>query len=239
MARKKPDGESTSDLVKSAHVGGNAGQFPDILKLHVPNGSVIADVTFGKGVFWKNIDIEASEYTLHKSDINLNPPEGVRGSIDCRDLPFEDSELDCLVLDPPYQEGFYRDKPKQKAGQGTHRQMAEYYSNGTEKGMVNGKKWQAAVHEMYFQSSVEAFRVLKHKGIFIVKCQDAVSANKQHMTHVEIINYCRDLGFYCKDLFVTIRQGAASHSTMKNQHHARKNHSYFLVFVKTERSNPA
>ena len=222
--RKSPDGRSTSSLIQSAHIGNNAELFPSILRLHVPKGSVIADVTYGKGVFWNNVNLEENEYTLNATDIE--------NGVDCRDLPYDDESLDALVFDPPYMEGFYRDKDDQKAGSKSHSQISEYYSSGNESGSVNGKKWQEAVHEMYFQGSIEALRVIKNKGIFIVKCQDAVSANKQHMTHVEIINFCRKIGFYAKDLFVLVRHGKASASTIRTQKHARKNHSYFLVFQK-------
>jgi DNA modification methylase len=82
------------------------------------------------------------------------------------------------------------------------------------------------------KAGAEAFRVLKDGGIMIVKCQDEVSANRQWLTHVEIINHYEALGFYTKDLFVVVRVNKAGISRLKKQAHARKNHSYFLVFVK-------
>src|SRR5262249_20715334 len=51
-------------------------------------------------------------------------------------------------------------------------------------------------------------------------------------THVEIINEFESFGFYTKDLFVVVRQNQPGVSRLKKQVHARKNHSYFLVFVK-------
>lgn len=60
-----------------------------------------------------------------------------------------------------------------------------------------------------------------------------VSANKQHLTHVEIINEYTKHGLTIEDLFVMIRNNRPSISTLKKQVHARKNHSYFLVFRKT------
>jgi hypothetical protein len=39
-----------------------------------------------------------------------------------------------------------------------------------------------------------------------------------------------DMGFYCKDLFVLVRNNAPGVSRLLKQKHARKNHSYFLVF---------
>ena len=86
---------------------------------------------------------------------------------------------------------------------------------------------------MYYSAGCEAVRVLKSKGIMIVKCQDEVSANKQHLTHVEIINEYTKHGLTIEDLFVMIRNNRPSISTLKKQVHARKNHSYFLVFRKT------
>jgi hypothetical protein len=40
------------------------------------------------------------------------------------------------------------------------------------------------------------------------------------------------VGFYAQDLFVVVRSNRPAVSRMKKQVHARKNHSYFLVFVK-------
>jgi hypothetical protein len=40
------------------------------------------------------------------------------------------------------------------------------------------------------------------------------------------------LGFYTKDLFVVVRLNQPGVSRLKKQVHARKNHSYFIVFVK-------
>ena len=84
----------------------------------------------------------------------------------------------------------------------------------------------------YVQAGKEAHRVLKDNGVLIVKCQDAVSANRQHLTHVQIIAEYQSMVFYTKDLFVVVRKNRPAVSRIKNQVHARKNHSYFLVFVK-------
>jgi hypothetical protein len=86
--------------------------------------------------------------------------------------------------------------------------------------------------DLYVQAGKEAHRVLRKEGVLIVKCQDEVSANRQWLTHVEIINEYWSMGFYAKDLFVIMRTNKPSVSRIKQQRHARKNHSYFLVFVK-------
>lgn len=221
-AKRVQGGIATSDVVMSAFVSGNAEVFPQILDLHVPDGAVIADVTYGTGVFWKKVDL--SRYQLLATDLS--------DGIDARALPYEDESLDAWVFDPPYMEGLLRNKVEHKAGGGSHAAFREYYSNGNEKSQEGAPKWHAAVSDLYYKAGHEAARVLKPKGVAIVKCQDEVSANKQWLTHVEIINYYEQLGFYCKDLFVIVRQNKAVIARLKKQVHARKNHSYFLVFIK-------
>jgi len=224
---EKPKKLTTDDLILSAHEGRNADLFPKVLDLHVDTGAKIADVTYGKGVFWKNIPDTA--YDVHGTDIDpeKSPTDE---SVDCRDLPYDDNSFDCIVFDPPYAEGFFRRNKEMLAGGGSHDSFREAYSNG-EVLDTNGSKYHGAVQDVYFGGGVEAARVLKDNGTLIVKTQDEVSANTQELTHVQIINfYEQELGFYTKDLFVLVRSNTPHQTGMYNQVHARKNHSYFLVF---------
>jgi len=223
--RKSPDGVATSDLICSAHVGTNENVFPLVLSLHVPPESVVADVTYGTGIFWKNI--AKGKYKLYATDI--------KKGVDCRKLPYDDAAIDCVVLDPPYMEGLFRRDTGNLAGTGTYAAFRTTYSNGEQ--TVEGPKYHDAVLDLYFKTGREAFRVLRKYGILIVKCQDEVSANTQRLTHVEIINEYATMGFYTKDLFVVVRPNKPAVSRIIKQEHARKNHSYFLVFVKTEGGN--
>lgn len=218
--RKSPSGVKTTDLVFSSSVGDNAELFPRILQLHVKDGAKIADVTYGKGAFWKKVDLD--RYELLASDIKTGT--------DCRSLPYESSSIDCVVLDPPYMEGLYRDDDS-IAGNGTHSAFQDHYSNSERPDGIKSK-WHDAVVEMYVRAGVEAKRVLTSKGIFIVKCQDEVSAGVQRLTHVELILNYALMGYYTKDLFVITRSNKPGVSRVKSQLHARKNHSYFLVLCK-------
>jgi hypothetical protein len=219
--RRTQGGAPTTDIVVSATIGGNANVFPDILRLHVPKGSVVADVTYGKGVFWKQVPDD--DYIVLASDLQTGT--------DATELPYEDESLDALVLDPPYMEGLFRREQSHMAGTGTHAAFRKHYSNGQATG-GNGPKWHDAVLDLYHRAGAEAKRTLRIGGVFIVKCQDEVSANRQRLTHVELIGHFESNDFYCKDLFVVVRANRPGVSRVKKQVHARKNHSYFLVFVK-------
>lgn len=213
--RRVRNGQPTNELVFSAYLGGNEDTFPRILDLYVAPGSVIADVTYGMGVFWRNVP--AGRYKLLPTDIQTGT--------DCRDLPYDDAAIDCVVLDPPYMHS---------PGGTAHTVHAaferHYRNNGT--GNRTHKKYHEAVLDLYNEAGKEAHRVLRERGVLIVKCQDEVCANRQRFTHVEIIQSYEQLGFVAEDLFVVVRQNRPGVSRTIRQVHARKNHSYFLVFWK-------
>ncbi|MGB3684943.1 MAG: hypothetical protein WA991_03860 [Ornithinimicrobium sp.] len=226
--RRVAKGASTTQVVHSSRAGSNAPVFRDILEMFVPVGSVIADVTWGKGAFWTQVP--DGLYEVKATDL--------QGGVDCRNLPYEDNSLDALVLDPPYMEGLFRKETGHMAGEGTHSAFRERYSDGKATLHVEGApKWHDAVLDLYFKAGLEAQRVLRNYGVFIVKCQDEVSANRQRLTHVELINEWAD-GFYCKDIFVVTRNNKPGVTRLLRQEHARKNHSYFLVFVKRNPDHP-
>ncbi len=211
--RKSPDGISTNDLVFSAYVGTNDEVFPYVLSLYVAPGSVVADVTYGRGVFWRNVPRDA--YKLLASDLE--------SGVDCRNLPYQNECIDCVVFDPPYMH-----TPGGTAHV-NHQNYESYYKNNRAN---SEKKYHEAVLDLYFAAAREAWRVLKQEGIYIVKCQDEVCANQQRLTHVEVINELQTYGFVTEDLFVVMRNGKPGVSRILTQAHARKNHSYFLVFRK-------
>lgn len=211
--RKSPDGVATNDLVFSAYPGTNDEVFPHILCLYVPKGSVVADVTFGQGVFWRRVPDDA--YSLKPSDLTTGT--------DCRELPYQAASIDCVVFDPPYMH-----TPGGSAHV-EHQNYEAYYRNNR---VGSDKKYHEAVLDLYFSAAREAWRVLRSGGIYIVKCQDEVCANRQRLTHVEIINKLATYGFVAEDLFVVVRNGKPGVSRVLRQAHARKNHSYFLVFLK-------
>jgi hypothetical protein len=240
--RRVQGGQSSTQVILTAAVTGNAEMFAQIAQLHLPAGCTVADVTYGKGVFWQAVP--KGQYQLLFSDIaaktTLDPIHQIpiQNAIDCRSLPYSEASLDALVLDPPYMEGLFRREISQLAGAGTHQAFRHHYSS-SQTTHATDPKWHDAVLDLYLKAGLEARRVVRNGGTIIVKCQDEVSANKQRLTHVEIITAYESLGLYCKDLFVLVRVNRPNVSRLKTQVHGRKNHSYFLVFqkVKTKISN--
>ena len=211
------NGRATNDLVFSASTAGNDQVFLRILGLYVKPGSVVADVTVGKGVFWRQVPPE--DYEIRGTDIQTG--------VDCRNLPYDNGEIDCVVLDPPYMH-----TPGGTAyARRTHAAFEQHYRNNRSGGQT-ARKYHEAVLELYRDAGKEALRVLRDRGVFIVKCQDEVCSNRQRFTHVELMQAYGDMGFVAEDLFIVVRNNKPGVSRTIRQVHARKNHSYFLVFWK-------
>jgi len=214
-SRKPPAGIPTNELVFTACQGTSADLFPRVLSLHVAPGSTVADVTYGKGVFWRKVP--EGTYRLLATDL--------KDGVDCRSLPYGDASIDCVVFDPPYMH-----TPGGTAHV-NHQNYEDYYRNNSA-GNGPGRKYHEAVLDLYFKAADEARRVLRDMGIYVVKCGDEVCANRQRLTHVELINELAQKGFAVEDLFVLVRNNRPGVTRVIRQVHARKNHSYFLVFRK-------
>jgi len=186
--------------VLTAHTGTNADLLPHILWLYVPEGSVIADVTYGKGAFWKKID--TTKYNLCPTDLLIG--------IDFRNLPYKPTSIDCLILDPPYMHG----------GPTIKLSLNNCYHNAN-----TGHE---SVIRLYAGGILEAARVLRKKGICIVKCQDETESGKQRFSHIELIHLLEVFGFSVVDLFLMV-QSTIPITREGPQKSARKNHSYALV----------
>lgn len=237
--RKSPAGVATTDLVLSAHVGGSADVFPEVAKLWIKKGAIVADVTYGQGVFWRKW-VGGVECGVKLRDGSLCNARAlgdwwrVIGSdlltgVDFRNLPYVDASIDVVVLDPPF---MHASSVSAYAGEAV-KSFEDRYHNNVSPAKNMERKYTDGVIDLYSSGIKEAAWVLVDKGVLIVKCQDGVCANKQRLVHVDLIQAAISHGFAVEDLFVMMRSNRPGVSRMVKQIHARKNHSYFLVFRKT------
>ena len=182
----------------------------DILTLHCPQG-IELDPTYSKGVFYSKSGIEQPK---HKSDLFPQAEDVVES--DASQLKFENDSISSIMFDPPFVAGHTKDKPTGIIGE-------RFY----------GFRYIPDLWAWYDKCITEFHRVLKKDGILIFKCQDTVSSGKQWFSHVHIINEAEKAGFVCKDMFILLAKSRMIGHNHANQKHARKFHSYFLVFKKT------
>jgi len=196
--------------IYSALIGDNSDLVKEIANLYFKDGFKIADVTYGKGVFWKKINL--SKYDFYPSDIRTCP----ESNYDFRKLPYGDGEFDILVLDPPYAHN-----------PGKMLINDSYLNKETTKGFYHKD-----IIQLYIEGMAEGLRVLKNNGLMLIKCQDEIETSKQKISHIEIYDYAFRLKMDVEDLFILV-QNKYPYIQHKEQKHARKNHSYMWIFKKT------
>lgn len=201
-------------IVHSARISENTEVFADILKLYAPQGSIVLDMTFGRGMFWKRVD--RSDIKRLTCDLAFGEPDF---KCDFRSIPLPDASVDIAVLDPPY--------ATTKSPTHSRGKCAEDFAYG----LAGGTESQTRTSNednvtLYLEGAKEAHRLLRPKGFLVLKTQDDATFWK----HVRLMDID---GFVCEDLFIVVNpRPPVWDPRWKVQHHARKNHSYFIVLKK-------
>lgn len=183
-----------------------------IIALHCPHGFE-CDVTYGNGVFYKNIS-----QPKYKFDIDPQMEDVVEAS--SHNLPLESNTINSIMFDPPFLTYI-------KEGR-------EGNSNMIMSNRFSGYWSYDQLSDHYRATISEASRLLKKKGIFVVKCQDIIHNHRIMPTHYNVIEWANVFNFRLKDLFIlTAKHRLPAPNRNGKQKHARIFHSYFLVFTKS------
>ena len=183
-----------------------------IKALHNNGDNFDLDLTYGNGSFYKNCDDP-----VHCLDIEPLKNHVIRSC--STSTPFDDCVINSAVFDPPFLTYV--------------RSAREGNGSMIMSGRFSGYWRYDELEEHYKKTITEAQRILKKKGVLIIKCQDIIHNHKMHCTHCNVINWGDESGFRLKDLFVLPAKSRLPSPNRKGiQKHARIFHSYFLVFEK-------
>jgi len=179
-----------------------------ILKIHNESKDIELDPMYNKGMFYKKGILEKPKQCF---DINPIGEFVLKG--DATNLNIESNSVNSMILDPPFLFGIH----------------------GKTEENVCSKRYTIIdsfddLIKLYKGILKESYRVLKHNGLLIFKCQDYTDS-KTTMTHCFVYNWALELGFYAKDLAILNKQNKIFNPNT-TQRHLRKVHSYFWVFVK-------
>jgi hypothetical protein len=204
--------ENARQFVYSIEPGESEDVFPLILRLFVPPDALIADLTYNRGVFWKQVETNGR---LIRSDID--EIDGLDLRADMRFIPFRDGSIDCVVLDPPY--GNNSTVPRRDGIQRSY---------NTKSCMTP-----AAIKSLYLDGITAAVPVLAPGGVLIVKCQSGVDGGKQHWLEWDVFAHGQALGLEAVDRIIMLPPARpAIRHPQSRQQHARKWGSTFWVFRK-------
>jgi len=166
----------------------------------------ILDPTYGKGNWWTN-------WTSIEPGRVQPGPEGA----DFCNTPYEPDTFDAVVFDPPY---------VAKGGRTTSTisEMDSAY------GMDDAPRTPDLVQQQIFDGLDEIHRVLKPRGIALVKCMNYISSGKLWLGAHYTLEYALNIGFECIDWFEHINAGRPQ--SHEGQVHARRNLSTLYVLRK-------
>ncbi|WP_315076255.1 DNA methyltransferase [uncultured Clostridium sp.] len=167
--------EQLDTPIYTVHQGRNSGLIKSVAELYFNEGDKIADVTYGKGVFWREIDL--SKYEVVGTDLKTGT--------DFRDLPYKDNSFNHSVIDPPY------------ARITNLKGMVDCYN-------TTRFTTHEEIIKLYEDGLKELVRITKEDGYILCKCQDEICGGKQRWSHIEILDIANKLGLYAKDLFILV-----------------------------------
>ncbi len=166
----------------------------------------VLDPTYGRGGWW-------AEWSPRRLIIHdLYTLDGV----DFRDLPEKTGSVDVVAFDPPY---------VSVGGRATST-LPDYQARY---GMDRSGKSPAEVQEVIDLGVKEAFRVLRPKGVLLLRCQDYISGGKFWPGTFYSMRAALDYGFTAVDRLERISAPRPQPSG-RTQRHARRNLSTLLVF---------
>lgn len=214
-------------VVFSAQNATNAEVLASILSLYVPVGSAVLDLTFSKGRFWAGSHVD--RYQVWKNDLFSKEAEH-HHDLRVAGEHFPHSKFSAVVLDPPYVVRGRDVESKTtviRYGRGVQDQR-RMTSSDFRDGRLD------AVGLLYREGAEQARSLLKGGGVLILKTQDEIRSGRfvpKGLVHLQLD------GYRLEDIFIVIPPSRPVWDPKwKNQQHARKNHSYFLVHRLERRS---
>lgn len=190
---------TNADLIEAVHQLG-----------YIRDDDLVLDATYGKGNWWKRY--RPANLVTNDLDVSL----GADLADDFRHLRCIDDTFDVAVFDPPYI----------AQGGRTTSTTQEFL---TRYGLHDVPKTTGAVQELINDGMTEMARVVKPRGIVIVKCKDYISGGALWMGTHYTVAHALSIGLVCCDRFEHVgRPGPQPHRP--RQLHARRNLSTLFVF---------
>lgn len=194
-------------VVLAAHCWpSNAELIADVANLGYvrPQDSTL-DMTYGKGVWWRKF--RPDHLVFH--DLRLD-------GVDFRCLPEESASFDVVAFDPPYV------CVGGRATSGVEDMYDRY-------GLIDAPSTPSALQCLIDDGLAEAARVVRSKGVVLVKCQDYVSSGQLWSGTHRTLTRAMGLGLTLVDRFEHYSTTPRPQPTGRKQVHARRNLSTLFV----------
>jgi DNA modification methylase len=193
----------------------NGQLIADVSRLgYLPAGAVVLDPTYGRGRWWT--DYRPDHLIAH--DLRLD-------GVDFRRLPESAASVDVVAFDPPY------------IAQGG-RSTSTLASTGNDfldrYGLHDVPSTVDAITDMIGSAAAEFHRVLRPRGLLLVKCMNYVNGGRYRQAAYDILATVDHHGFDLIDELVHLRRPGPQ-PRRDRQMHARRNYSLLFVFRRDRR----
>lgn len=207
----------------------------NIMQMHNDGKPFELDFTYSKGAFYGTFNVttidgkkKTVEIPQPKYKCDVAPQQEDTIQIDpLGPLPFEDNSIESICFDPPF-----------VISCGPSMQTPDYDENGNRvKNNMISRRFASyypvsSLTHSYALWMSEIYRVLKPNGIAVVKCQKTITGSKalNSPEYLWFLGEC--MGLDMIDSFVLLAKARLISGKVKNQMHARRFESEFLVFKK-------
>lgn len=183
----------------------------DIIRLYIPSKKYDCDLTYSKGLFYKAIQQPKYKFDKFPLSDDVKPLDEA--------FSLSNEIFESVVIDLPF-----IIKCSQKDAAST-RYVDRFQCFFSIQELKDTNKEMLSL----------AYRLLEPNGILVQKVQNAIFAGKQVWTSFICQQYAQEIGFELIDEFVLEGKSRLLHYPEGGeQKHARKYHSYFLVFKKVK-----
>ncbi len=211
-----PDRRNQYEALGSVWDGEDSALLERLLDLYTgEEPTLILDATINGGRFWRG-------RTRPVIGLDIEPRHQPHVVGDNALMPFRDSSFDVVVYDPPHVPNQGRDKSKD-------------FTSRFGLGARSPKEHDYNFSHTFPPFLRETWRVLKREGVLLSKIIDYVHNHRYQWAHVALIQAAQEVGFCACDCIVKVRKGPIVDPKWKIAHHTRRQHSYWLVFRKSDR----
>ena len=177
----------------------------NILTLYIKENTFECDLTYSTGIFYQRLEKPKFKFDKFPLSGDIMPLEGAYS------LP--EGSIKSVVIDLPF---IVCPTP------GNIMVKERFSAFRSEQELIDTNKEMLKL----------AYRLLAPNGYLVVKTQDTNHTGRQIWTSYIVQQYARELGFAMEDLFILLANHAIVGKTLIHQKHARKYHSYFMVYRK-------
>ena len=220
--------------LKSVVHGNSAACIEQIFQLHFPEVSVVADITYGRGRFWK-WQGGTQPYTLppHIVRLDANTTGGAEVQSDYRYVPLKDQSVDVGVFDPPFifsagLRGIVGAKRFFLGSPGETKQR--FYGGPGSDLRVIAPRNALDLRRQTVGAMVEMRRVAR-QGM-ILKGQDLIVGTHPNWWSYQVMHDAYTLfGIWPEDMLIQVSPAARlADPRWKQQLHFRRAHAIYLIF---------